>query len=66
LKINDKEGQHNQQTEDSVVDSIPTTGEEFIQAVADLEAKQDNFDHQQEMEEADEDAETIVQEAEDD
>jgi len=46
--------------------SLAQTGFEYVQAIAELEAKQDDFDHQQEMDDADEDAEAVVGESDDD
>jgi len=42
------------------------TGFEMVQTIANLESRQDDFDHQEEMDEADEDAEAVVKEAESD
>ena len=43
--------------------SLAQSGFELVQEIAALEEKQDNFDHQQEMDEADEDAEAVVKDA---
>ena len=43
--------------------ALVETGFEFVQAIADLDAKQDAFDHEQEMEDADDDADAVVHEA---
>jgi hypothetical protein len=73
MKINSKEDSETQvKSANKAVDaanasnatqSIANTGSELVMQVAALEAKQDQFDFDQEMDEADEDAEAVIREA---
>jgi hypothetical protein len=46
--------------------ALVETGYELVETIANLESRQDDFDHQQEMDDADEDAEEVVREAQED
>lgn len=73
MKINQKDDNESSQTQtangdgnnnaNNTTQALAQTGFEMVQTIANLESKQDDFDHQQEMDEADEDAESVVQEA---